>query len=681
MKKGIFIIWISCLVLSLPLKGTDRRAVTVDDMHAFKQVGNPFISPDGRKVAYTVSYYCEKKNKRLGDIYVTDLRSKKSKRLTAHPSMERGITWSPDSKQLAFSARRNGQQSQIYIIQLTGGEAVQLTNCKTGASNPLWSPDGKWIAFYSSLGQIYSKKMKKELGDVRYLTHLRYYHVRNWDNGRRRRIFIVPADGSGREQQLTFGECADEGDHSMCWAPDSREIAFVSNRDPRWWDSIDTNIYTVSVPQGKIIRITANRGPDHTPRYSRDGKYLAYRSIFTYNYESENYKVVVWKRDGSAKARTVTLPLDRTVRDFRWGPSGKSIAFLYGTEGRYLLKSIDIKKGIFKDVLAGRHVINGWDVSRDGRTIIVRLGNDLRPAELYRLGKNLLQITHANDGIMARFLTRPAEEIWFRSSDNHKVQGWIIRPVGFRSGRQYPMILSIHGGPHGMSTLSYRFYFQLLAANGYVVLYINPRASLGYGETFSRRIWQDWGGLCYQDLMRGVDHVLKMGFVDKNKMGVTGGSFGGYMTNWIIGHTNRFNAAITVAGISNLTSFYGTTDEQFFPEAEFKGTPWEQKEVYVKHSPLWYAANFKTPTMIIHGQYDFRVRVEQAEQMFTALQKEKVPSVYVWFPNEGHGVRQPKHRKLYYKMILDWFDHFLKGKPSTYLTLAADRPYTAPIAE
>jgi dipeptidyl aminopeptidase/acylaminoacyl peptidase len=263
------------------------------------------------------------------------------------------------------------------------------------------------------------------------------------------------------------------------------------------------------------------------------------------------------------------------------------------------------------------------------------------------------------------------EEIRFKSPDGSDVQGWVIRPVGFEEGEKYPLILSIHGGPHGMSTIGFRDYFQLLAAQGYAVLYTNPRASLGYGEKFSRDIWEDWGGRCYEDLMAGVDHVLEMGFVDEERMGVTGGSFGGYMTNWIVGQTDRFSAAITSAGLSNLVSFYGTTDEQFFLECEYKGTPWTNREAYLKHSPIWYAENFKTPTMIIHGQYDFRVRTEQAEQMFTALQKAGAPSVYVWFPDEGHGVRKPKHRKLYYKLILDWFDHWLKGEPSKYMEMEA----------
>jgi dipeptidyl aminopeptidase/acylaminoacyl peptidase len=700
----LLVLVIVFLGLSLPgLAGEQKRAVTVDDMHSFKSVENPVVSPDGKKIAFTVSCYpsargaymlrksvcvgfyspqgecasimtsSQGKKKKFSDIYIMDIDGKNMRKLTAHPAVEKGISWGPDSRKIAFSADREGENSQIYIIDITGGEAEKRTDISSGASDPQWSPDGKWIAFYSPVGQLYSEEFKKELGDVRYITRLRYYHVKTWDDGKRKRIFVVPSDGKGKPVQLTSGECADEGDHSMTWSPDSKEIAFVSNRDPEWWNSINTDVYTVSVPEGKIKQITTNRGPDHSPAYSPDGKYIAFRSIFTYNYESENYKVVAAKRDGQLAGKVLTGKLDRSIRRFKWGPDSKKIYFLYGSHGVYNIKAVPVQGGEFQDTMVGRYVIRGWDVTPGGKTFIVLKGDDVNQNELYSYRNKWKKLTAFNDPIMKQFYTQPVEEIWVQSEDDAKIQAWIIKPVGFEKGKKYPMILSIHGGPHGMSSIGYRFYFQLLAANGYVVVYSNPRASLGYGEKFSRQIWEEWGGLCYRDLMRVTDAVLELGFVDEKQMGVTGGSFGGYMTNWIVGQNQRFAAAVTSAGLSNLTSFYGTTDEQFFPETEFKGAPWENSKIYVKHSPIWYAKNFKTPTMVIHGQNDFRVRTEQAEQMFTALQKQKVPSVYVWFPNEGHGVRKPVHRKLYYKMILDWFDHFLKGKSSHFLEMAAQK--------
>jgi len=656
---------------------TQKRAVSVDDLNALSRVGQPLVSPDGRFAAFTVSRYCEKKKRRVGDIHVVDLASGKSRRMTTHPGVESGITWSPDAKAIAFSARREGKTSQIYVLPLDGGEARCLTRLDSGASNPAWSPDGRWLAFHSAIGELYPEAMRKELGDVRYLTHLRYTHSRRWDNGKRRRIFVVPLDGSAEPRQLTRGACSDEGDFDFAWSPDSREIAFVSNRDPEWWNSIDTNIYVVSLADGKTRQVTQNPGPDHDPAWSPDGRHLAWRSIFTYNYESENYKLVAADPRGKAR-RVLTGSLDRSVSSLRWSPRGKSIRFLFGNEGAHCLAEVPATGGRLRRILTGRHVVYGWDQTPDGRALVLLRGDDTHAMELHLLQRGRLrQLTHVNDQAMAARIVRPAEAFWFKASDGARIQGWIVKPVGFKPGEKYPMILSIHGGPHGMSTLNYRFSFQLWAANGYVVVYTNPRASLGYGEAFSRAIWRDWGGQVYRDIMGAVDHVVKMGFVDEKRLGVTGGSFGGYMTNWIVGHTDRFSAAVTVAGLSNLVSFYGTTDEQFFPEAEFKGPPWKEKQVYIEQSPLWYAKNFKTPTMIIHGQYDFRVRTEQAEQMFTALQKQGVPSVYVWFPDEGHGVREPVHRRLYERLLLDWFDRYLKGKPSHFRELMQKKSDTS----
>lgn len=650
-----------------------KETLTVTDCLKEINVGNPAISPNGKMVAFTVSFYDETREKRLSDIYVMNISGQNQRRLTTHPSTERDIAWSPDSRKIAFSAKRDGKKSQIYVIRIAGGEAEKITDIASGASGPQWSPNGKWISFYSSIGRLFSDDLQKTLGDVKMYTRLRYYHYRYWDSGKRKRIFVIPSDGKREPIQLTDGECSDEGDNSKQWSPDSKEIVFVSNRDPQWWNSIDTNIFTVTVPGKQLRQITTNRGPDHSPAYSPNGRHIACRSIFTYNYESENYKVVVMGRDGK-NPRALTEKLDRSVRSFFWRPDSRSILFLYGHHGTHRIKSVPVAGGTFSPFITGKNIIYGWDLSRDGKSMVLRRGDDRSLLELYLYRTQLRKLTHFNDSFVRSFYLQPVEEIWVESDKGFKVQGWIIKPVGFQKDKKYPMVLSIHGGPHGMSSIGYRFFFQLLASNGYVVVYSNPRASLGYGEEFSRQIWEDWGGIAYRDVMNVVDHVVKKGYVDESKMGVMGGSFGGYMTNWIVGQTDRFAAAATHAGLSNLVSFYGTTDEQFFPEAEFKGAPWENRITYLKHSPIWHARSFKTPTLITQGENDYRVRSEQSEQMFTALQKMNVPSAYVYFPDEGHGIRGIKHRILYYRVRMDWFNHFLKGEPLKIITLKENVP-------
>jgi dipeptidyl aminopeptidase/acylaminoacyl peptidase len=272
----------------------------------------------------------------------------------------------------------------------------------------------------------------------------------------------------------------------------------------------------------------------------------------------------------------------------------------------------------------------------------------------------------------------PSEEIWIDTEDGARVQGWLIRPIGYEEGTGVPMILSIHGGPHGMSTPSVRFDFQLWANHGFAVLYTNPRGSDGYGQAFADAIHEDWHTLPFADLMAFVDRIVEMGVADPNALAVTGGSYGGYMTNWIIGQTDRFASAVSSAGLSNMVSFFGTTDEQFFAEKEMAGVPWESPEVYLSNSPLWAAESLSTPTMVLHGTDDWRVRPEQGVQLFLALQKEGVPSVYVEFPDEQHGVKKPGHRVLRQRLRLEWFEHWLKGEPATLATYIRPRAYVHP---
>ena len=667
------------LVFAAPLvNATEPPPLEPADELGLVTVGAPKVSPNGEWVAYSVSRYCTESEKRVGNIFLVPYAGGAPRQLTSAAGVEKDYSWSPDSSTVVFAAKRDDEdKSQIYAIRIDGGEARRITNSENGASKPLWSPDGKLIAFTSSVGELHTEEQREAFGDVRYAVHPRFYHLgRGWDDGSRKRVFVIPAEG-GETRQLTSGECADEGDHSMVWSPDSAEIAYVSNRSSEWWNTIDTNVFVVDVASGESRQLTTNVGPDHSPTYSPDGRRIAYRASYEYNYESENYKIHVVPRDGG-EARVFTASLDRNVRSIAWGPLGDRIYFTASSHGARDLRWVATDQPErFHDVTTGA-IISRFQVVDDQRFVLHAL-TDVRPTEIYSLvdGERRQLTREASEWWEDRAVS-PTEEIWIDTADGARVQGWLIRPIGKEEGARAPMILSIHGGPHGMSTPSFRFDFQLWANHGYAVLYTNPRGSDGYGQAFADAIHKDWHTKPFADLMVFVDHVVKMGVADPEALGVTGGSYGGYMTNWVIGHTDRFSAAVSSAGLSNMVSFFGTTDEQFFAEKEMAGVPWKSREVHLSNSPLWAAEDFTTPTMVLHGNDDWRVRPEQGVQLFHALQKEGVPSVYVNFPDEQHGLKKPDHRVLRYRLTLEWFDHWLKGEPVTIATYISPRAYVHP---
>lgn len=642
-------------------------------------VGLPEVSPDGQWILYSVSGTDPKDKTPYSDLFLLPFNGGSPRQLTHSPASESDYTWSPDSRLIAFSSKREGdKESQIYILPVAGGEAWRLTQIDTGAASPLFSPDGQSMAFTSKLGGLYPSEQKEAFGDVRYAMHPRYRHLgRGWDDGKRQRIFVIPSRG-GSAVQLTDGPCADEGDHSMTWGRDSKRIAFVSNRSSEWWNTIDTDIYQVNVDGKELKRLTKNVGPDHSPAYSPDGKWLAYRASHEYNYESENYQIHVMPAAGG-EPHSLTASLDRNVGGILWAGDSRGLYFTASSEGSSNLRYVALAKAdVFQNITRGKNNLGRVALAGKNRFALIR-STDTCPGELYTLvaGRFNRLTTVAEDPFKA-YTRLPSEEIVLRAEDGSTVQGWLVKPLGYQQGHRVPLLLSIHGGPHGSFSPSFRYETQFIAHHGMAVLYVNPRGSNAYGQKFNDAISEDWSTKPMADLMRFVDYVVNKGIADPEKLAVTGGSYGGFMTNWIITHTQRFKAAICVAGLYNMTSFWGTTDEQFFAEKEMAGLPWNNREIYLKNSPIWYSDQLKTPTMIIHGDNDWRVRPEQGERLFTALQKMGVPSVYVNFPGEQHGVRGKAHRTLYNTLMLEWLEHWLLGKPVKLATYIQPLPYVYP---
>ncbi len=643
-------------------------------------VGAPAVSPDGRWIVYPVTRFDRDTGESDGDLFLVPFAGGAARRLTAVPGVESDPAWRPDSGAVAFVARRGTDTPQVFVIDVDGGEARQLSHLASGAAAPAYSPDGRWIAFTSEVGSLYTEAESEVLGDVRLVRHPRYYHLGpGWDEGARRRIFVMPAAG-GEARQLTSGEASDEGDHSFVWSPDSATIAFVSNRSPEWWNTIDTDIYAVDVASGATHRLTDNPGPDHDPAYSRDGRWIAWRGSDEYNYESENYTVRVMPAAGGP-VRELAASLDRDVRELAWGPGSDRIVVLVQSEGHTNLMAVRTDRpDQLETVNAEPANLRDLRVV-DDRRFVARNSTDVAPNEVYTLVDGVLTPrTDAATAFWSRFDVAPAEEMRLTAADGTSLQGWLIRPTRPEGDAPPPLVLVIHGGPHGMFAPTLRFSFQLLAQQGFAVLFANPRGSAGYGQAFADSIHEDWHTKPFADLMAFVDRAVEIGAADPERLGVTGGSYGGYMTNWILGHTDRFAAAVSVAGLSNLVSFYGTTDEQFFIEKEMAGVPWEKRDVYLSNSPLWSAARFTTPTLVVHGANDWRVRPEQGRQLFTALQKVGVPSLYAEFPDEQHGVRGSEHSVVYYHLLTEWFAHWLQGRPVELARYLEPRPFVWPPA-
>jgi dipeptidyl aminopeptidase/acylaminoacyl peptidase len=654
-----------------------RKPLAFEDFIKIKRVTDPQPSPDGKWIAFVVTVMDKEANRGNSDIWIVPAAGGEPRRLTAGPAADMNPRWAPDGKKIAFVSTRSGVP-QVWTIDLAGGEAIQLTTLSAGASGVIWSPDGKYLAFTSSVypdaaddeaNRKRAEAAEKSKVKARIYDRLFFRYWNAWSDGTRSHVFVMPAEG-GKAVDLTPGDCDAPpldlgGSPDYAFSPDGTEVAFVRNIDPELRKAIGTNndIFVVPVKGGDIRPVTTNKANDNQPLYSPDGKFIAYRAMARPGYESDKETLTLYDRRTGA-TRDLTGSVDVSVSEMLWLPDSSGLYFSADEKGRNALFKVTLANRKVEKIIAGL-TFGSLSLMPDGKTFVFLKQAMNRPADVFTYepaSRELVPITDVNKDLLAGIEMNPAEEFWFEGAGKDKVHGWLVKPPAFDAAKKYPLVMLIHGGPHGpwKDEFHYRWNAQMYAAQGWVVALINFHASSGYGQAFSDAIVGDWGGKPYEDIMKGLDFLLaKYPFLDKAKVGAAGASYGGYMIDWIEGQTDRFKVLVSHDGVFDLRSMYGATEELWFPEWEQKGTPWTNPEQYTKWSPSYYVKNFKTPCLVIHGERDFRVPLEQGLQFFTALQRMNVPSKLLVFPDEDHFVLKPQNAELWWKTILDWLTAYL----------------------
>lgn len=672
-RLSIFFLLIASVVF---VEAQTKHPITFDDLISMGRLTDPHVSPDGKTVAFVVTYHNKTENKTNSNIYLVATSGGEVKQLTSAKGANNNPRWMPDGKSIAFISTRDGE-AQIWTIPVTGGEARKVSHISTGVSGLIVSPDGKWFAFASDVypdcpdddcNQKRDEELEKSKVKAKLFTQLPYRVWNAWKDNKRSHAFVIPSTGE-KAIDLTPGDYdtppIDLGGHwDYAFSPDSKEFVFTRNTDPMIVTSTNNDLFVVPVIGGTAKRITDNPADDSQPLYSPDGRYIAYRSMKRAGFEADRNRLTLYER-ATGNRSILTEDFDYSIDDMVWSPDAKTIYFTANDRGNNTIFKISVAGGKVETLIDNGYN-SSLELSPDGQTLVFVKDAMEKPAELYRMdvsGKNLQQLTYINTERAAQLDMNPAESFWFAGAGGTKVHGFLVKPPAFDPSKKYPMVYLIHGGPQGQwgDQFHYRWNAQMFASRGYVVVMVNPRGSTGYGQKFTDEISGDWGGKVFEDLMKGLDYVVSTySFVDKNRLAAAGASYGGYMINWLEGHTDRFKCLVSHDGVFNPLSMYGTTEELWFVEWEYKGRPSTEPELYQKWSPLASASKFKTPMLVIHSQQDFRVDVSEGFQLFTALQRQGVKSKMLYFPDEGHWVMKPANAELWWRTVLDWIDENTK---------------------
>ncbi len=668
------------------------RPITFDDLMKLHRVSDPQLSPDGQWVAYVVTDVVHDENRTDSDIWLVSTSGGESRKLTGSPKHDRHPRWSPDGQWLAFESARDGD-TQIWLLPMAGqgGEARKLTTISTGAAQPVWSPDGRSLAFASAVfpefsGQPFAEadRLNKQKSDerekskvkARVITQLLYRHWDSWVDDKRQHLFVVGvgADGAaaGDPRNITPGpndavptsSTFSEGD-DFAFSPDGKTMVFAAPphvlREQAW--STNHDLWSVDLATGEKRQLTTNPAADTFPRFSPDGKLLAYRAQSRAGFEADKWELRLMSV-GSGESWSLTKDTDVSAAAFAWSPDGRRLVFSAQDNAAEPVWAVDASNGKVSKIVAEGGNFE-FHQSRDPRFMVFTRVAMNRPAEvmLHRFDTGATTpLTRTNDKLVSELDLPAPERVSVPGANGAPVQMFILKPPGFDPAKKYPLVFWVHGGPQGawMDAWSYRWNPQIWAAQGYVIAMPNPRGSTGFGQKFTDEISMDWGGRIFTDLMACLAHLEKQPYVDTTRMAAAGASYGGYMMNWFQGHTDKFRTLVTHCGVYNFTSMYGVTEETWFAEWD-TGIPWQTPD-YEKWSPHKYAADFKTPNLIIHNELDFRVPIGEGLQLFAALQRQGVPSKLLYFPDEGHWVNKPQNSALWHSTIFDWLADYLEKK-------------------
>ncbi len=669
-----------CLIFLFPavIFAQAKHPLTVDDLWAMKRIGSFDLSPDGKQIVFDVTKYNMNENKGNSDIYLINIDGSNLRPLMNSGKNETNPKFSPDGKKISYLI-----DDQIHTCNLDGSNDIQLTDLYTGVDDYRWSHGGKKLLLTSNVypgcgSQDCNKKVDEEKKEtkvnVRIITHLMFRYWNRWLNGKRSHLFLFNTVSKEYDDlnfkmhndvpPLDLGSSSD-----FNFSPDDKEIAFTMNPDTVVATSTNNEIYIAKIADIKkdektpTKKISESKGNDNQPVYSPDGKYIAFTSMLVPGHESAQSYLVLYDRT-SGKLKNLTKDFNRSVGEIKWSPDSRIIYFTAENEIFNSIYKIDINSGKI-NFLQKDHSNTGLIISDNGKNIYFKQQKSTQPYEIFSITNDgkIKQITSLNKELLSNIEMIPIDTFWTKGAEGVNIQSILVKPPFFNPSKKYPLIFLIHGGPQGHweDDFHYRWNTELFASKGYVVIAPNPTGSTGYGQDLTNAVSTDWGGRPYKDLMNVYDYSIKnFKYIDPKNTFAAGASYGGYMINWIEGHTDRFNALVSHDGVFNTISSWGTTEELWFNEWEFKGTPWENRELYEKWNPQRFIQNAKTPMLIVQGANDFRVPEGQAFQLFTSLQRLGVDSKLLFFPDEYHFVVKPQDARFWWNSIFEWFEKYKK---------------------